>query len=189
MRPKSLSTLSAANMLNICLVVLGSPGAGCSTLLRTLSGSSSSNALHTSGTLTYDSLPSPLPAAYRGDLQYAPEGDTHLPTLTVQQTLAFAARTRTPRVRPDGASRELCIELMVEVLLTIFGLRQVRDVRVGDEWVRGVSGGQRKRVSVAEVLAMRGRVCCWDNSTRGLECVFPFLIFRRIYAHITIFRD
>ena len=52
---------------------------------------------------------------------------------------------------------------MVEVLLTIFGLRHVRDVKVGNEWVRGVSGGQRKRVSVAEVLAMRGKIICWDK--------------------------
>ena len=40
---------------------------------------------------------------------------------------------------------------------------------VGDEFVRGVSGGERKRVSIAEMMATRARVQCWDNSTRGLD--------------------
>jgi ATP-binding cassette subfamily G (WHITE) protein 2 (SNQ2) len=40
---------------------------------------------------------------------------------------------------------------------------------VGDEYVRGVSGGERKRVSIAETLATKSTVVCWDNSTRGLD--------------------
>jgi ATP-binding cassette subfamily G (WHITE) protein 2 (SNQ2) len=40
---------------------------------------------------------------------------------------------------------------------------------VGDEYVRGVSGGERKRVSIAETLASKSTVVAWDNSTRGLD--------------------
>ena len=40
---------------------------------------------------------------------------------------------------------------------------------VGDEFVRGISGGERKRVSIAEMMATRARVQSWDNSTRGLD--------------------
>jgi ABC-type multidrug transport system ATPase subunit len=40
---------------------------------------------------------------------------------------------------------------------------------VGNEYVRGVSGGERKRVSIAETLATKSTVVCWDNSTRGLD--------------------
>ncbi|THH00264.1 hypothetical protein EW026_g2253 [Hermanssonia centrifuga] len=179
------------------LLVLGRPGAGCSTFLRALS--SQHSAFHSlSGTLAYDSLPSSsssslaIPSAYKADVLYCPEEDLHFPTLTVAETLAFAAYTRTParKSRPDishaktsagkhggpipgknedAASREECVDLMVEVLLTVFGLRGVRDTKVGDAWVRGVSGGQKKRVSICEALASRGRVCCWDNSTRGLD--------------------
>jgi len=38
---------------------------------------------------------------------------------------------------------------------------------VGDAFVRGVSGGERKRVSLAEMMATRAHVSCWDNSTRA----------------------
>ena len=40
---------------------------------------------------------------------------------------------------------------------------------MGNEYVRGVSGGERKRVSIAETLATKSTVVCWDNSTRGLD--------------------
>ncbi|KAF5572372.1 ATPase, partial [Fusarium pseudocircinatum] len=43
------------------------------------------------------------------------------------------------------------------------------DTKVGDAFVRGVSGGERKRVSIIETLATQGSVFCWDNSTRGLD--------------------
>lgn len=39
----------------------------------------------------------------------------------------------------------------------------------GDAYTRGVSGGERKRVSIIEVLATRAATFCWDNSTRGLD--------------------
>lgn len=48
-------------------------------------------------------------------------------------------------------------------------LTPVQQTLVGDEFVRGVSGGERKRVSIAEMLCTRARVQCWDNSTRGLD--------------------
>jgi len=40
---------------------------------------------------------------------------------------------------------------------------------VGNPFVRGVSGGERKRVSIAEMMITAGTVCAWDNSTRGLD--------------------
>ena len=58
---------------------------------------------------------------------------------------------------------DIYVKRMTQVLLKILGLDQARDVRVGNEFVRGISGGQRKRVSVAEMLAMRGRLMCWDK--------------------------
>ncbi|KAH9854553.1 ABC-2 type transporter-domain-containing protein [Lenzites betulinus] len=58
---------------------------------------------------------------------------------------------------------------MVEVLETVFGLRHVKDTLVGDASVRGVSGGEKKRVSIAEALAARSLFNSWDNSTRGLD--------------------
>lgn len=157
-------------------VVLGRPGAGCSTLLKVLANHRSD--YHSiDGTVHYDSLtPEEIEKHFRGDVQYCPEDDIHFPTLTVEQTLSFAAATRTPGQRLDGRSRDEYVKLMVDVLTTVFGLRHVRDTKVGDAWVRGISGGQKKRVSIGEALATRSLLNCWDNSTRGLECVGFFFI-------------
>lgn len=153
----------------LLLVVLGRPGAGCSTLLKVLANHRSD--YHSiEGTVHYDSLtPDEITKHFRGDVQYCPEDDVHFPTLTVEQTLRFAAATRTPSQRLDGRSREDAVKLLVDVLTTVFGLRRVRDTKVGDAWVRGISGGQKKRVSLSEALATRSLLNCWDNSTRGLE--------------------
>jgi energy-coupling factor transporter ATP-binding protein EcfA2 len=51
----------------------------------------------------------------------------------------------------------------------VFGISHTKYTKVGDEYVRGVSGGERKRVSIAETLATKSTVNCWDNSTRGLD--------------------
>ncbi|KAF8206137.1 pleiotropic drug resistance ABC transporter [Mycena galopus ATCC 62051] len=151
------------------LLVLGRPGSGCSTLLKTLANQT--DEYHSvSGSIHYDALSADeIRAHYRGDVLYCPEDDVHFPTLTVEQTLRFAASLRAPQAKVRIQSREDTIDSMVEILLTIFGLRHVRDTQVGDNAIRGVSGGQKKRVSIAEALATRMRIGAWDNSTRGLD--------------------
>ncbi|KZT01955.1 pleiotropic drug resistance ABC transporter [Laetiporus sulphureus 93-53] len=151
------------------LLVLGRPGAGCSTLLRTLANQRSD--YHAVlGDVHYDSLfPEDIDRHCRGDVQYCPEEDLHFPTLTVEQTLAFASLTRTPHARLDSMTREKHVKVMTDVLKSVFGLRHVRDTLVGDASIRGVSGGEKKRVSISETLATRSLLTCWDNSTRGLD--------------------
>lgn len=51
----------------------------------------------------------------------------------------------------------------METLATVFGLRHTFDTPVGDESIRGVSGGEKKRVSIAEMMATRVRIGCWDK--------------------------
>lgn len=90
--------------------------------------------------------------------------DIHFPTLTVGQTLEFAAKTRAPHKRPASwASKEEYIHTIVDILLTVFGLSHTRNTFVGDAAVRGVSGGEKKRVSIAEALATRSRIAAWDK--------------------------
>ncbi|KAJ6624079.1 ABC-2 type transporter-domain-containing protein [Mycena sp. CBHHK59/15] len=151
------------------LLVLGRPGSGCSTLLKTLANQT--DEYHdVSGSVHYDSLSaSEIHKHYRGDVQYCPEDDVHFPTLTVEQTLRFAAKLRAPQARARFQERGEYVETIVEILLTIFGLRHVRGTQVGDNAIRGVSGGEKKRVSIAEALGSRMRVGAWDNSTRGLD--------------------
>jgi ATP-binding cassette subfamily G (WHITE) protein 2 (SNQ2) len=61
------------------------------------------------------------------------------------------------------------IPLIIDALLKMFGISHTRHTLVGNEYVRGVSGGERKRVGIAETLATKSSVVCWDNSTRGLD--------------------
>ncbi|KAJ7476163.1 pleiotropic drug resistance ABC transporter [Mycena latifolia] len=153
------------------LLVLGRPGSGCSTLLKTLANQTAEYH-QVSGSVHYDSLSTEdIRTHYRGDVQYCPEDDVHFPTLTVEQTLRFAARLRAPQAQARVAAqgRDEYVESMVEILCTIFGLRHVRSTPVGDAAIRGVSGGEKKRVSIAEALATRMRLGAWDNSTRGLD--------------------
>lgn len=144
------------------LVVLGSPGSGCSTLLKVLANQR--DEYHAvEGEVHYDSLsPADVAAHYRGDIVYCPEDDVHFPTLTVGQTLNFAMKTRTPQSRPN-VSRPAFREFFRNVLQTVFGLSHVKDTPVGDAAIRGVSGGEKKRVSIAEALAMRCIIGSWDK--------------------------
>lgn len=115
------------------------------------------------GDVYYDSLTSKeIARYYRGDVQYCPEDDVHFPTLTVEQTLDFAAKTRAPEVRIFETRSEY-VNMVTEMLTTIFGLKHVRKTPVGDAAIRGVSGGEKKRVSIAEALATRSRVNSWDK--------------------------
>jgi len=115
------------------------------------------------GTLHYDSLtPDDVAKQFRGDVQYCPEDDIHFPTLTVEQTLDFAATVRTPRARAEVTRKEFKAKV-TDILTTIFGLRHVRNTVVGDAAVRGVSGGQKKRVSIAESMAARSCISAWDK--------------------------
>lgn len=98
------------------------------------------------------------------------------PNLAVGHTLDFALRNNTPHpsARPpkeDGSipsADEYDAKFKGE-LLKIFGLEHTVGTKVGDEYIRGVSGGEKKRVSIAEVLTSRASVQCWDNATRGLD--------------------
>lgn len=66
-------------------------------------------------------------------------------------------------------SRDEFTDLLVDLYLTLFGLRGQVNTKVGNDVVRGVSGGQRKRVSIIEMLLTRAKVMAHDNSTRGLD--------------------
>ena len=53
--------------------------------------------------------------------------------------------------------------------LQVFGISHTINTRVGNDLIRGVSGGERKRVSIAEAALSGAAIQCWDNSTRGLD--------------------
>ncbi|KAG7087521.1 hypothetical protein E1B28_013480 [Marasmius oreades] len=147
------------------LLVLGRPSAGCSTLLKTLSCQTHSFSSVEGSVHLGPFTPAEISSRLRGDVTYCPEDDIHFPTLTVHQTLSFAATTRTPR----GSTPQQFRSQLVDVLQNILGLSHTRNTVVGNEALRGVSGGEKKRVSVGEMLAVRSSLGCWDNTTRGLD--------------------
>ncbi len=59
--------------------------------------------------------------------------------------------------------------VMVRNLLDLMGLEHVKDTLVGDELVRGISGGQKKRVTVCEKFLAWSRVCLMDEISTGLD--------------------
>ena len=83
--------------------------------------------------------------------------------------LRLCRKTPGPNGRLPGTSRKEFDEEVLNLLLRMLNIPHTKETLVGDEFVRGVSGGERKRVSIAEMMATRARVQCWDNSTRGLD--------------------
>ncbi|KAL1961696.1 hypothetical protein VTN77DRAFT_1300 [Rasamsonia byssochlamydoides] len=151
------------------LLVLGRPGSGCSTLLKTLAGLTDSYS-EWSGDITYSGVPIEImKERFRGKVVYNAEVENHFPYLTVAQTLEFAIKTKTPKERLGHLTRDQYVEKMRNILGATFGLSHTFKTKVGNDFVRGVSGGERKRVSIAEMLATRASVTYWDNPTRGLD--------------------
>ncbi|AOA62653.1 ATP-binding cassette (ABC) transporter [Komagataella phaffii CBS 7435] len=152
----------------MCLV-LGRPGAGCSSLLKTIAGETS-HFVRVEGDIAYNNIPqAEMVKRFKNELIYNPELDLHFPHLTVEETLSFALACKTPRIRIDDISRKKHVDNWLKILLTVYGLGHTRNTIVGNDFVRGVSGGERKRVSIAEAMAANGTVYCWDNATRGLD--------------------
>lgn len=145
------------------MLVLGRPGAGCSTFLKAITNNRESFAA-VEGNITYGGIEAERQKKmYRGEVNYNPEDDIHHAALNVWQTLTFALLNKTKRSEKED------IPVIANALMKIFGISHTKYTRVGDEYIRGVSGGERKRVSIAETLASKSTVMAWDNSTRGLD--------------------
>lgn len=116
---------------------------------------------------------------------YIDQLDKHAALLTVGETLEFAFQCKSGgkilrerkglspkqlelirKAQGDGLSRKL--------MLCILGLTEVEDTFVGDENVRGVSGGQRRRVTVGEMLMSRTPVVCGDEISTGLDAASTY---------------
>lgn len=106
-------------------VVLGPPGSGCSTLLKSLSGDTDGIYVEKDSYFNYHGLSAQEMHSYhRGDAIYTAEIDVHFPMLTVGETLTFAARARCPRDLSNGIARDqyassdsLLLHLRLELIL------------------------------------------------------------------------
>nr|POF17883.1 brefeldin a resistance protein [Quercus suber] len=154
----------------MCLV-LGRPGSGCSTFLKVL-GNQRFGYESIDGEVTYGGTDSKtMLKKYRGEVVYNPEDDLHYATLSVKATLKFALQCKTPgkESRNENETATEYVANFLKSVVKLFWIEHTLDTKVGDEHVRGVSGGEKKRVSIAEALITKASTQAWDNSTRGLD--------------------
>lgn len=166
------------------LLVLGRPGSGCSTFLKAFCNQRFGFEA-VEGNVTYGGVEAAeIGKHFRGEVIYNPEDDLHYATLSVRRTLQFALQTRTPgkESRLEGESRKDYVKEFLRVVTKLFWIEHTLGTKVGNEFVRGVSGGERKRVSIAEAMITRASVQGWDNSSKGLDASTALEYVRSIRA-------
>lgn len=155
------------------LLVLGRPGSGCSTLLKTISGDVRGLSVAEDSFINYHGLTShQMATQFRGEALYVAENDVHFPKLTVAQSLLFAAKARASRgcaVTGQLRSRTAYAKRMRDNIMAVFGLTQCGNTVVGNDVIKGISGGERRRVSIAEAVLSRSPIQCWDQATRQVR--------------------
>ncbi|CAG8892652.1 unnamed protein product [Penicillium egyptiacum] len=153
------------------LLVLGRPGSGCSTFLKVL-GNQRAGYESIEGAVRYGGTDAEKMAKqYRSEVLYNPEDDLHYATLTVRDTLLFALKSRTPdkASRIPGESRKEYQQTFLSAIAKLFWIEHALGTKVGNELIRGISGGEKKRTSIAEAMVTKASTQCWDNSTKGLD--------------------
>lgn len=169
------------------LLVLGRPGAGCTTLLKILANMRQSYTT-VEGEVSYGGIDADtFGKRYRGQVIYNEEEDQHYPTLTTKQTLQFALRNKTPGKRLPDETKIDFIRRVIYLLGNMLGLTKQMHTMVGNAFVRGLSGGERKRLSIAEVMTTNSSINCWDCSTRGLDAASALDYVRSLRIMTDIF--
>ncbi|KJE90030.1 ABC transporter [Capsaspora owczarzaki ATCC 30864] len=141
--------------------VMGGSGAGKSSFLTTLAGRATYG--EELGLLEINGIPDSL-KRYKHLVGFVPQEDTMLRMLTVYETLYFSAMTRLPRHMSTQQKLGL-----IETVLEVLGLSEIRFSKIGDEDTRGISGGQRKRVNIGIEMVGQPSVLFLDEPTSGLD--------------------
>ena len=191
-KSKSSTKVILDNLSGCCkdgemLLVLGRPGAGCTSFLKVISNMRDSYT-HIGGDVSYGGIdPETFSKHYSGQVCYNEEEDQHYPTLTTKQTLQFALRTKTPGKRPEGESKSEFVDRLIYLLGNMLGLTKQMNTLVGNAFLRGLSGGERKRLSIGEQMTTNSAVNCWDCSTRGLDAASALDYVRSLRIMTDIF--
>ncbi|KAH9455848.1 hypothetical protein KEM48_003490 [Puccinia striiformis f. sp. tritici PST-130] len=164
------------------LLVLARPRGGMTSLLRAISLSHESFSAVT-GHLDFGSLSSERLEflGLKPLVTMIEEHDEHLPSLTALDTMTLAAKCRTPKSRPQRMSRADWARSEVANWSKIFGFSSATlHTCIGSEAIRGVSGGERRRVSIIEGLLTRCAVLCLDNATAGLDSANSYQLIKSL---------
>ncbi|KAJ1890009.1 hypothetical protein LPJ66_007720 [Kickxella alabastrina] len=170
------------------IAIIGSSGAGKTTLLNALSGRIIGGSL--TGRVLYHGAQR-HPSSFRRLTAYVQQGDIMHPLLTVEETLDYASKLRLPNSLHTAKDKRDRVAKIIKQLR----LESVRKSQIGDMKVRGVSGGERKRVSIGTELLTNPSLIFLDEPMSGLdsnssqlvvELVKQIVNERRIAALMTI---
>ena len=92
------------------------------------------------------------------------QDDNLIGTLTVRETIMYSAQLRLPDKMLTDEKRALVEGSIIEM-----GLQDCADTVIGNWHLRGISGGEKRRVSIALEILMRPRLLFLDEPTSGLD--------------------
>ncbi|CAN1334311.1 ABC transporter G family member 26 [Linum perenne] len=141
------------------LALMGPSGSGKTTLLKIIGGRLTDNV---KGKITYNDIP--YNSALRRRVGFVTQDDVLLPQLTVEETLVFAAFLRLP----GNMSRQQKYA-RVEIIMKDLGLERCRHTRIGGGFIKGISGGERKRTSIGHEILVDPSLLLLDEPTSGLD--------------------
>ncbi|GBG35303.1 ABC transporter G family member 31, partial [Hondaea fermentalgiana] len=177
-------------------LVLGPPGCGVTTLFKILSGRAKvGGPRKLSGDIFYSGF-RPEDLHVRKLSTYVDQNDNHIPVLTVRETLQFAyncfggpdsAQKAIDKVgiSPEASDEDVQrvrdeFENFPDFVIRNLALSNAADTIVGNDLLRGVSGGEKKRVTSAEMMMARRPLAFYDQISTGLDSSATFDICRRI---------
>ncbi|KAM6582623.1 hypothetical protein CsatB_009625 [Cannabis sativa] len=152
------------------LAVLGASGSGKSTLIDALANRIAKGSLKGTVTLNREILESRLLKVISA---YVMQDDLLFPMLTVEETLMFAAEFRLPRTLSKSKKK-----MRVQALIDQLGLRNAAKTVIGDEGHRGVSGGERRRVSIGIDIIHDPILLFLDEPTSGLDSTSAYMVVK-----------
>ncbi|KAK4749050.1 hypothetical protein SAY87_026499 [Trapa incisa] len=151
--------------------LMGPSGSGKSTLLDALSSRLSSNAF-LSGSILLNGRKAKLSF---GTSAYVTQDDNLIGTLTVRETISYSAQLRLPNEMPWEDKQALIESTIIEM-----GLQDCADTVIGNWHLRGISGGEKRRVSIAVEILMRPRLLFLDEPTSGLDSASAFFVTQTV---------
>uniref|UniRef100_A0A7N0U0L7 ABC transporter domain-containing protein n=1 Tax=Kalanchoe fedtschenkoi TaxID=63787 RepID=A0A7N0U0L7_KALFE len=141
------------------LAMLGPSGSGKTTLLSALGGRLGGKL---SGKITYNNQP--FSGAIKRQTGFVAQDDVLYPHLTVTETLVFTALLRLPKTLSWDEKVQ-----HVEQVIAELGLSRCRNSMIGGPLFRGISGGEKKRVSIGQEMLINPSLLLLDEPTSGLD--------------------
>ncbi|KAI3897407.1 hypothetical protein MKW92_040205 [Papaver armeniacum] len=155
------------------LALMGPSGSGKTTLLNLLGGRLR-DPLTTGGSISYNDQP--YSKSLKRRIGYVTQDDVLFPHLTVRETLTYAALLRLPKTLSKQEKKERAMDVISEL-----GLERCQDTMIGGSFVRGVSGGERKRVCIGNEIIINPSLLLLDEPTSGLDSTTALRIVQMLH--------